>query len=165
MSAARFMASALVFGGFMLYGSMFKLRKRREINELTSLIGDLNELESSLRILRLPAVRLAERLSESGSACEFWRDMAIALEKGSSPAGAFESAEHTLANKTAASVLRELFAQFGSSDAETESKRILLAAETLIGSKAKADAEFEKSCKLRSSISALMGAAAALILL
>lgn len=141
------------------------MRRKKEKDELTSLVSDLVELQSRLRLLRSPANELAQALSQKGCAKEFWSGMSKELDLGKTPLNAYKAAESILLNKTSKTVLEELFNQFGSSDAETEQKRILLAIESLKAAKQKYDSEFERSVKLRRSLSVLMGIAAALILL
>lgn len=165
MSWIRLLSSGLVFSGFLLYGRISALRCAQKAECIAGLCAELELMESSLELLRPPLETLCEDAAEHAVNTRFWQTSAMALKQGNTPAEAYSLAEQYLSCKEALPVLGELFAKIGSSDAETELKRIKNAETSL---KIKAEvlaAESAKSTKLRSSLSVMMGLAAALILL
>lgn len=165
MSAARLASAMLVFAGFALYGKVRGARLQSEADEVSALASDLSEFEGMIANARLRLPAIAKRLSEKSLTGVFWQCVASGLERGLSPASAYDEAESRLACSGAKPALEELFASVGSSDAESELKRLGFVRQRLEALSAEAMKKAEESKKLKGSLSALLGLAAALLLL
>ena len=165
MSAPRLICSAAVFCGFVLYGAVRAERKKAALSEAEALRKDLAELSDRMELTRSHLCAICEELSRKSGLSELWSAMTEGLSKGLAPSEAFALCRGTLKNEAAAAVIKELFEDLGSADIEKESGRLELSLKKLDELISFSRGEFEKSRRLTSSLSVLMGLAAALILL
>lgn len=165
MSAARTIAAISAFGACALYGAVRKARTKGEAAALGGITEDLMEAERMVRLTRSPLTSIAGELAKAGKSQLFWRSIHEKMLAGSSLFKAYSSTPKPCMNGEAGQVLDGLFSSLGRGDAETESKRIRLAAERLGALFSETEKRASEKCRLTSSLSVLAGAAAALLLI
>jgi|GEM_PF-2576436 len=165
MSAARLLASALVFGGFVLYGAVKKARRLNEAEQLRSIAADIAELAVKLEMTRAPLGSIAGALAQKSCLPRFWQELGEALEAGESPKGAYQKARQMIVCTEADGVLEELFSVLGAADAASEANKLKHAGARLEGILNESNRKAQESNRLTGSLCVLMGLAAALLLL
>lgn len=162
----RLIAAALAFGLCFSAGALKAERMRMKIKGIVALTDDLLTLETLLKYERLSVNGIVGRLTKQGRLTAFWESMNGKLKDGLSFAGAFKACASQLHLDRETLLELEPFAQsFGSSDIKTELSRLRLVNEKLAAGGQKLQKELPNRIRLCRSLSSLLGAALALLVL
>lgn len=133
---------------------------------LNGLVSDFKVLEAALKYERTDIKSLADLLAARGSLTELWKKISYELERDAGFGAAWRRHGHELLLENEALAVVDGFAKrFGSNDAETELGRIAGTLRQLEEIERKQCAVFEQKRKLSRSLSALLGAALALLII
>ena len=140
----------------------FKLR----LKTLCGFLSDLKVLEAALNYVRTDVKSLALLLAARGSLREFWRIMSDELTNGAGFGEAWRRHRCELMLNEDVGAIADGFAEhFGSNDAETELSRLEGTLKQLSEKEKTQCAIFMQKSRLAVSLSALLGAAAALMII
>jgi len=140
----------------------YKLRQKT----LCGFLSDLKVLEAALKYERTDVKSLALLLAARGSLREFWRIMSDELTNGAGFGEAWRRHRRELMLNEDIGAIADGFAEhFGSNDAETELSRLEGTLKQLSEKEKTQCAIFIQKSRLAVSLSALLGAAAALMII
>lgn len=140
----------------------YKLRQKT----LCGFLSDLKVLEAALKYERTDVKSLASLLAARGSLREFWRIMSDELTNGAGFGEAWRRHRRELMLNEDVGAIADGFAEhFGSNDAETELSRLEGTLKQLSEKEKTQCAIFMQKSRLAVSLSALLGAAAALMII
>ena len=140
----------------------YKLRQKT----LCGFLSDLKVLEAALKYERTDVKSLASLLAARGSLREFWRIMSDELTNGAGFGEAWRQHRRELMLNEDVGAIADGFAEhFGSNDAETELSRLEGTLKQLSEKEKIQCACFTQKSRLAVSLSALLGAAAALMII
>ena len=129
-------------------------------------LSDLKVLEAALKYERMDVKSLALLLAARGSLREFWRIMSDELTDGAGFSEAWRRHRCELMLNEDVGAIADGFAEhFGSNDAETELRRLEGTLKQLSEKEKTQCACFTQKSRLAVSLSALLGAAAALMII
>lgn len=165
MSAARLIAALLAVCGSALFGAVSNSRAEERIKNTDRLVSDVDEMYSLLRIDRMPLHEIASRLSEKGELPALWANVEAEMEAGASLKEALNDIKLPGPGSAAARFAGYLTDGFPAGDAETESARIGYALEKLKAYRESAINEQKEKGRLTSSLSLMLGLAAAILIL
>ena len=140
----------------------YKLRQKT----LCGFLSDLKVLEAALKYERTDVKSLALLLAARGSLREFWRIMSDELTDGAGFSEAWRRHRRELMLNEDVGAIADGFAEhFGSNDTETELSRLEGTLKQLSEKEKTQCACFTQKSRLAVSLSALLGAAAALMII
>lgn len=165
MSAARTISALLVLSCFTLFGFVRASGIRKKAEDERGLLEDIRAVDQRMRLLKKPLPEIASELSACGRCAELWRGITDGMRRGLSFSEAANIADKPELSREALGALTELFSSLGSAGPEEECARLGCAAERLEAISLKTEAEYAARAKLVLRLSALAGAAAAILII
>ena len=165
MSAARFVSALLVLFCCTLFGRVRASSLEARTACERGLLEDIRDLERRMRFLRKPLSEIVSELAETGNAKELWLGLAKGLSAGLPVSEASKSVLKPDIGAEPLETLEGLLCSLGTGELEEELSRLKLAEERLKKHLEAAETECERKTKLIRRLSALAGAAAAILIL
>lgn len=162
----KLLAAAAVFGCCAFFGALTRESCILRIRTAEGMASDLAAMEALLRFERTDVASVARSLAVTGRLAGFWAELASSLGRGASFEEAWRAGIRPLSlAEDEKAVLAEFAARFGKSDIETELALLSLARERLAAAYSANMPGVRNRIRLSGTLSLLLGAALALMVL
>lgn len=165
MSAARFFCAMTALGICLLHGKVCVARAVGRTAEMQDMIEDLMSVDRMIRLERLSLADIASRLAQNGRCRSFWRSVDSLTSQGTPFREAIRKAELPDMGKNAVSALLDYASDIGSNDLEAEGTRLSCVIERMNLALSELKEHDRDKARLTMKLSALLGAAAAILII
>ena len=165
MNMGRLLCAVIVFAVCTIFGSVRNSGRSKCLYELGDMIADMEELETAMRLEHMPLQSIAQRLAVSGKCEWLWEGVCEGMRNGASFGTAYHLIKKPYLGAEIEKSLNELASRLGTSDLETEIKRIRKTTDELTRVYSEMQRKNGEKSKLVNSLSILTGLAAALLVM
>lgn len=165
MSFLRLISAGLVFIPCALFGLISKEREIKKTETLKGLITDIKELEQDIRFGRKKTADALSHLADVGKEKVVWKEIVVKTEKGCSLRDSIIEAFGKHVGHSVSDLLDKQIPDKSSFDSSVEAERLRSISEQLEDYRVTAEKKCYEKCRLTLSLSILVGAAAAILIL